>query len=237
MLAAIHQLHYLPWLRYFEKIARSDVFIVLDNIQFNKNGWQNRNKVKTVAGATLLTVPVHASYGGTLDAVRVDNTARWARKHWATIRQSYGRAPYFEGHATFLESLYTRRWDRLNDVNRAMLEYFASALGIETRFVYASELLVPGDATGRLVNLLNAVGADRYYTGAYALERYLDADMLGDAGFAIEVQEWKAPVYPQLHGEFIPDLAIVDLLLNCGPTSLEKLVGAASAVRQGDFES
>ena len=236
MLAGIHQLHYLPWLRYFEKIARSDVFIVLDNIQFNKNGWQNRNKVKTAMGATLLSVPVHSSQGCTLDAVRIDNTSKWARKHWATIQQNYARAPYFEEHGPFLESVYARPWDRLNALNRAMLKYFVPKLGIDTRLVYASELNVPGEATERLVNLLEAVGANRYYTGAYALEQYLDASVLRDAGISLEIQEWSAPVYPQLHGDFIPDLAILDLLLNCGPRSLDTLLGTTAMAQHGDAD-
>ncbi len=233
MLAGIHQLHYLPWLRYFDKIARCDVFIVLDNIQYNKNGWQNRNKIKTAQGAALLTVPVHASLGSTLDVVRIDNTARWGRKHWATIQQSYARAPYFDEHRSFLADVYAREWEELNELNRRMLEYYVQSLGIRTPIVYASELNVPGEATTRLVNLLRAVGADRYYSGAYALDQYLDADLLDDAGITLAIQQWSAPVYPQLHGDFIPDLAIVDLLMNCGPTSLDILLGNVTVGEDG----
>lgn len=224
-LAGIHQLHYLPWLRYFEKIARSDVFIVLDTIQYNKNGWQNRNKVKTRAGATLLTVPVHASLGACLSEVRIDGTARWAGKHWSTIQQSYCRCPYFAAHAAFLEDTYSRPWSHLNALNRHMLVNFLDALGIATKIYYASDLQVPGNATERLLNLLKAVGAGRYYTGAYALEQYLDANLLVAAGIELEIQQWSAPVYPQAHGTFIPDLSIIDLLMNCGPASLDILLG------------
>jgi hypothetical protein len=88
MRVGIHQLHYLPWLRYFEKIARSDVFIVLDNIQYNKNGWQNRNRIKAGDGALLLTVPVLECFGQSLDAVRINNAAPWRRKHLRSIAQS-----------------------------------------------------------------------------------------------------------------------------------------------------
>lgn len=227
MLAGIHQLHYLPWLRYFEKIARCDVFIVLDNIQYNKNGWQNRNKIKSAHGATLLTVPVHAPLGTTLDGIRIDNTARWARKHQATLRQAYARAPYFEAHERFFREIYAHEWESLNELNRTMLRYFLASLGIATPIVYASELQVPGEATGRLVNLMLAVGANRYYSGAYALKQYLDDATLRDAGIQLEIQEWTSPVYPQLHGTFVPDLAVVDLLLNCGPDSLNILLGKA----------
>ncbi len=220
MLVGIHQLHYLPWLRYLEKIHRSDVFIVLDNIQFNKNGWQNRNKVKTSAGSTLLTIPINAKAGQNLDEVRIDNETPWRRRHWRTIEQSYGKAPYFKLHGPFLEAAYAKEWSRLNELNRHMLDYYVAVLGIGTQIQYASDLGVPGDATGRLVNLIRAVRGDRYYSGAYAPQEYLDADLLDAAGIDLELQEWRAPVYPQRYGAFVPDLSIVDLLMNCGPGSL-----------------
>ncbi|HEO71463.1 MAG TPA: hypothetical protein ENN80_09375, partial [Candidatus Hydrogenedentes bacterium] len=194
MLVGIHQLHYLPWLRYFEKIACSDVFIVLDNIQYNKNGWQNRNKVKTAAGATLLTTPVRFSAGDRLDQVRIDSSKPWARKHWETIRQAYAKAPHFADHAAFIEGVYAQSWVFLNDLNRTMLAYFIEALGIETRVVYASELDVPGVATERLIHLIQAVGGDRYYTGAFATDAYLDVKLLDAAGIEVVVQDWCAPV-------------------------------------------
>ncbi len=225
MLVGIHQLHYLPWLRYFEKIARTDVFIVLDNIQFNKNGWQNRNKIKTPNGAALLTVPVLAKFGYTLDQVRINNAAPWRKKHWRSIAQSYGKAPFFEEYAAGLADIYARDWDFLNDLNRCMLTFLVRWLGIDTRIVYASELNVPGEATERLVNLVKAVDGTRYYSGAFALEQYLDTSLLAQAGISVELQTWQAPVYAQRHGDFVPDLSILDLLMNGGPDSLGILLG------------
>lgn len=224
----IHQLHYLPWLRYFDKIARSDIFVVLDNIQFNKNGWQNRNKVKAQAGVTLLTVPVFEKAGQNLAEVRVNNQVPWRRKHWRTLELAYAKAPFWGEHANFLRATYNREWEFLNDLNRHMLDYYIEALGIKTRVVYASELDVPGNATERLVNLIKSVGGQTYFSGAYALDAYLDADMLAAAGIGLSLQEWTSRPYPQLHNGFVPDLAIVDLLMNCGPKSLDILLGAAS---------
>ena len=225
MLCGIHQLHYLPWLRYFDKIARTDVFIVLDSIQYNKNGWQNRNKIKSANGPLLLTVPVHAPLGCTLDEVAIDNTQPWRQKHWAAIQQNYQRAPYFGNHEEFLKDVYVREWRTLNELNRHMLDYYVRALGIQTRTVYSSELDVPGIATERLINLMRAAGAEAYYSGAYALDRYLDAAQLETAGIALQLQEWRAPVYPQFHGPFVSDLCIVDLLMHCGPSSLDLILG------------
>lgn len=220
MLVGIHQLHYLPWLRYFEKIARTDVFVVLDNIQYNKNGWQNRNKVKGQQGPLLLTAPICDQYQQRLDEARIDNRRNWAAKHWKSLQQCYGKTPYFDRYASFFEDTYAQRWEYLNDLNRHMLGFYLQALGITTRTVYASTLPVPGEATDRLVNLIRAVEGTAYYSGAYALDAYLDAEVLSEAGVDLVLQEWKCPVYPQRYGDFVADLSIVDLLMNCGPDSL-----------------
>ncbi len=225
MLVAIHQLHYLPWLRYFEKIVRSGVFVVLDDVQFTKNGWQNRNMVRASPGAVRLTVPVHAKARMTLDEIRIDNGANWRRKHWRTLESAYRKAPHFDAYAPFLENTYAAQWDSLNALNRHMLEFFVQSLGIGTRIVYSSDLAVPGEATERLVNLVKAVGGDTYYSGAFAVEAYVDVDAMKAAGIAVTLQQWQCPQYPQFHDGFIPDLSIVDLLMNCGPRSLELLSG------------
>ncbi len=229
MLVAIHQLHYLPWLRYFEKIARADAFILLDNVQYNKNGWQNRNKIKTQQGATLLTVPVRERFGQRLDEVEINAGGRWRKKHLRTLEQSYRKAPFFEMHAGFLSQTYARDWTRLNDLNRSMLAYFVEALGIGTKIYYASDLEAPGKATERLANLIRAVQGDQYYCGAFALEAYLDAGVLEAAGIELVLQHWEAPRYAQLHGGFVGDLAVVDLLMNRGPDALAVLREGARA--------
>lgn len=224
MLVGIHQLHYLPWLRYMEKIARCDVFIVLDNIQYNKNGWQNRNKIKTAQGEHTLTVPVVAKSGQRLDEVSIQNSVVWGKKHWRTIEQNYCNAPYFSDYSEFLKATYSSPWGMLNDLNRQMLSFYIDALGISTRIAYSSELNVPGEATERLVNLIQAVGGTRYYSGAFALDAYLDAGMLDEAGILLELQEWNSPHYSQMYGTFIADLSVLDLLMNCGPESLSILM-------------
>lgn len=225
MVVGIHQLHYLPWLRYFEKIARSDVFIALDDIQYEKNGWQNRNKVKTATGAALLTVPVYEKLGQPLHEVRIDNDGPWRRKHWRTIEQAYHKAPYFSDYAELLEETYSRDWEMLNDLNLYLLEGLLAALDIQTPIERSSHLKVAGKATERLIQLVEAVDGDRYYSGAYALDAYLDSEQLARAGIEVELQAWSAPVYPQLYGPFIPDLSVIDLLMNCGPGSRAILMG------------
>jgi hypothetical protein len=225
MLVGIHQPHYVPWLRYFEKIARCDAFVVLDNIQFSKNGWQNRNAIKGPQGRQLLTVPVHAHQDAAINEVTIDNKVHWQAKHWKSIEQAYRRAPHFDQYAPALKVVYEKEWTHLHELNAHMLAIYLEALAIKTPITYASDLNVLGTATDRLVNIIHAVGGDAYYSGAHALEVYLDADALAAAGIALKLQQWTPPVYPQLHGDFLPDLSIIDLLMNCGPDSLAIVMG------------
>ena len=169
-------------------------------------------------------MPVAAKAGQRLDEVLIQNTEQWGKKHWRTIEQSYRRAPYFRDYAGFLEETYGSSWETLNALNRHMLEFYLDALGISTRISYSSELEVQGEATERLINLIRAVDGTHYYSGAFALDAYLDAGMLEDAGVELQLQEWTAPQYPQLYGTFIPDLSIVDLLMICGPDSLNVIM-------------
>jgi hypothetical protein len=220
VLVGIHQPHYLPWLRYFEKIDACDAFILLDTVQFTKNGWQNRNKIKTPHGDLVLTVPIHADSSTAIADVAIDTTHRWQRRHQRAIEQNYNRALYFEWTMDTIDAFYTRPWESLFDLNREMLASWLDLLGITTPIHLASEVNVEGAATERLINLIRAVGGDAYYSGAYALETYLDAGMLEQAGIDLRLQQWSAPEYPQCHRGFIPDLAILDLVLNVGPDAL-----------------
>ncbi len=222
MLAAIHQLHYLPWLRYYHKIAAADVFILLDDVQFEKNGWQNRNKVKGPDGALCLTVPVENAYLQPINAVRVAaNQPRWALKHLRALEMHYGKAAHTAACWGKFREIYERRWDSLAELNWEILRSTLGLLGITTPVVRSSEMHVPGKATERLIHLCKEVGADTYLSGAHAVEAYLDADAMRSAGIRLAWQEWQCPEYRQMYPGrgFLPDLAIVDLLFNEGPQS------------------
>lgn len=226
MILSAHQLHYLPWLRYFHKIALSDVFVVMDNIQFNKNGWQNRNKIKCPQGWIYLTIPILHKFQQRIDEVKIDNTQNWRQKHWNSILLNYGRAKYFNEHKDFFETVYQKDWADLNDINFQMLRYYLKALGIKTEIVRSSELGVEGIASERLANICKKLGAKTYLSGAYALEVYLDEKVFQAAGINITLQDWHCPEYEQQFPKagFVPDMAIIDLLFNHGPKSLDILL-------------
>ena len=226
MILAAHQLHYLPWLRYFHKLASADTFVVLDNIQFNKNGWQNRNKIKTPQGESILTVPVLHKFQQLLSEVQIDHKQPWRRKHWGALETHYRRAPHFKNHEVFFKRLYETSWETLNDLNYEILFYLLKTLGVQTRVVRSSELSLKGEASERLVGICKELGARAYLTGSYAAEVYLDTGLFKREGIELLYQEFECPHYPQLYPEkgFIPELSIVDLLFNGGPKSLEILL-------------
>lgn len=230
VIVSIHQPHYLPWLRYFEKIARSDAFIVLDDVQYEKNGYQNRNRIKTAQGPVVLTVPVRRPTLLPIGDIEIDNRTDWRRAHRRSVEMSYGKAPYFARYWPELEAIYAESWDRLAALNRAMLLLFLRQLEIPTRLYFSSELPTESRSTQRLAELCRAVHGDVYLSGAYAVDAYLDPAILQDAGIRLAFQNWTAPTYRQTHvrAGFLPDLSIVDLLFNEGPQSREILLGAGS---------
>jgi WbqC-like protein len=217
---AIHQPHYMPWLGYVAKWAAADVFVFLDTVQYEKNGWQNRNRVKTSAGPRWLTVPVHARLGTPIADVTVDEGQHWPARHLRTIERAYADAPCFKRHRDALHHLYDTPWTRLAPLAVASAEWLARAAGITTPVRLASALAVDGgDATGRLVAICEALGADTYLAGGQGA-KYLDAGQFRAAGIAVLYQRYEHPVYAQQHGEFMPFLSAVDLLLTHGDESL-----------------
>ena len=227
MKVAIHQPQYLPWLGHFAKLASADCWIFLDTVQYEKNGWQNRNRIKTPRGAQWLTVPVQARLGTLIRDVVIDAARPWGRKHAEALRVNYARAPHFARYFPDLDRLLKRPWRLLADLNMEVTRFLAQALGSSPRMIRASELPEGStDPTGRLLDLCRAVGGDTYLAGQDGA-RYMALDQFRTSGVAVWVQEYQHPTYAQLHGDFLPFLSVVDLLLNHGESSLEIL-------RQGD---
>ncbi len=227
MKVAIHQPHYLPWLGYVAKWAAADRFIFLDTVQYAKNGWQNRNRIKTAAGPQWLTVPVRARLGTPIAEVTIDAGQPWARRHLRAIELAYGRAVGWDRHAESLRTFYEQPWRELATLAVANARWLAGALGIATPSRLASELRVTQtDPTERLVDLCRAVGASAYLAGPDGV-KYMDVKRFRQAGIEVRAQAYEHPVYPQLHGAFVPFLSGLDLLLTTGADAL-------AVVRRGD---
>ena len=231
MKLAIHQPHYLPWLGYFAKWAAADLFVFLDTVQYEKNGWQNRNRIKTREGPRWLTVPVRAKLGMPIRDVLVDSSQPWRARHFGALETAYGGAPCWAQHRDELSALYGREWERLAPVAVASAEWLGRKLGIKAPTRLASEIEIadgnPPDATARLVGLCRAAGADTYLAGRDGA-LYMDIAQFAAAGIAVEIQQYEPPVYAQEHGEFVPSLSAVDLLLMHGDEALGILCGGST---------
>ena len=224
---------YLPWLGFFDQLRRADVFVYYDDVQFDKHGWRNRNRIKTQAGLQWLSVPVRHSGLGLPRVMDVEIDARtaWARKHVASLRQAYARAPHAAEYLPQLAEVLERKWERLVDLDFAVVDVIRGWLGLERRIVRSSELGIDGRQSDRLVRICRHFGARTYYSGA-AARSYLDVGLFDSHGIQVVWQDFVHPVYPQLHGPFEPYLSIVDLVFNCGAASMAVLEGRSSGASQ-----
>lgn len=226
MILTAHQPTYLPWLGLFHKIALSDIFIYLDNVQFEKNSFTNRNKIKTANGPLWLTVPVLAKghFNKTIKDLEIDNSKDWRVSHWKSIYLNYKKAPYFNKYAAFFEDVYKKEWRRLTDLNEYMLKWFLKELRIKTEYCKASESNFQGHKSDLVLNMCEKLGANLYIFGALGKDYAREEDFVKE-GVKIYFQDYNHPRYPQLWGnDFSPFMSIIDLFFNCGSKSLEVLM-------------
>ena len=225
MIVTISQPRYLPWLGYFHRIAVSDLFIYLDNVQYTPRDWENRNKIKTDRGWAWLTVPVHARYKALIPEVNIDNQQIWQKKHWQTIRTYYNAAPYFSEYAQKILPAYEEiKWEKLTDLNLYLTKTLSDCLNIkETQYIQATELNVREKGSNLILELCKEVGADIYLSGSQG-KNYLKEDEFLKAGIKIAYQDYHHPVYSQIYSGFQPYMAVIDLLFNCGSDSFNILM-------------
>lgn len=218
---------YLPWLGYFDQLRRADVFAHYDDVQFDKHGWRNRNRIKTPSGPLWLTVPVRHSGQGKprINEISIDDTSKWAKKHLASLKQYYAKAPYTARYLPELEELLHRTWPNLAELDIAIIAVMARWLNLEAPVVRTSELGIGGVQSERLIALCRHFGANSYLSGDAASD-YLDVELFAQNGIEVVWQRFQHPVYAQQHGEFVPYLSTIDLLFNCGDDSARILQGA-----------
>jgi hypothetical protein len=227
MIVSINQPAYFPWLGYFHRIAASDLHVVLDHVQFEKNSFTNRNKIRTGDGSGWLTVPLKTKgrFGQlNINAVEIDNHQSWREKHWRTIRQNYGKSPHFAAHAAFFESVYQREWTLLADLCREITGYLLKCFGITTPLEYSSKMEPRETKSALVLELCQKAGAKIYLSGSMGGD-YLDECAFAAAEIKIIYQDFKHPRYEQFHrNDFEPFMAAIDLLFNCGPQACAILV-------------
>lgn len=214
MIVSIHQPAYLPWLGYLDRVRRSDVFVFLDTVQFEKNSFTNRNRIKTANGPIWLTVPVllqgHSSKS--IKEIAIDERRDWRKKHLRSLEQNYRRAPGFPEKFDRLRRQYTAV-SVLADFCFSQLSFWLDELGVRTRIVRASDLNVSGAKSDLVLSLCRAVGGTTYLSGPQGRD-YLDERSFASAEISIRYHDYQHPRYPQLYGEFIPAMGVADYWFN-----------------------
>ena len=214
----ITQSNYLPWKGYFHAIDKADEFIVLDEVQYTRRDWRNRNQVKTANGLQWLTIPVQVKgkYDQSIREVRVADQS-WRRKHWRTLVSSYSRAPCFDAVSAGFETFYREhQQETLSEINRYLIEHVCGLLGIDTRITQSSDYAHGDGRTGRLLDLCRQSGASVYLSGP-AAKAYLDVERFNAEGIDVQWMDYSGyPPYPQLHGDFEHHVSIVDTLFHLG---------------------
>lgn len=226
MIVAAHQPAYLPWLGYLAKIAAADLFVVMDDLQYEAQNFQNRNRIKLDTGPAWLTVPVERGslYDRIIDK-RIAHTTNprhdWRRRSWATIETHYRRAPYFARYAPELRAIYDIEWTSLVELDLRMLDLARGWFGITTPIVRSSTLALLGAKTDRILSMVRAVGATTYLSGTGGSTQYLEARAFQTAGIGLAWHRYEHPIYEQRYPAtgFVPRLAFLDAWFNCGPES------------------
>lgn len=233
MKIAIAQPTYLPWCGYFDLIDQVDTFVFLDSVQFEKQSWQHRNRIKTPAGLQWLTVPVQfrGHFGQKICEVEIRDV-EFAKKHLRAIELNYRRAPFFEDYFPELARLLScEAGERLVDLNLHVIGWVCSALQIKTQLIRSSKMTASGKRTELLANICGELSATKYVSPVGSAEYLLDErEMMTGRGIEISFHHYEHPEYAQLFPPFVSHASVIDLLFNEGPR-------AGDIVRDGRREA
>lgn len=221
MIITIHQPEHLPWLGFFNKISKAEKFVILDNVQFRKNYFQNRNRIIGSNGVQFVNVPTKTKGHTDSDLAHTEisadgSNARWKEKYLKTIRMSYSKHPFFYEVFPVLENAIETESEFLYDINFMIIKLFAEKLDIHPEYVRASEMRLDGAKSDLILNICKQLKADVYIAGPSGRD-YLDIQSFFNIGITVKYNDYKHPVYPQRRSkEFESNLAAIDLFMNCG---------------------
>ncbi|HTA62679.1 MAG TPA: WbqC family protein [Bacteroidia bacterium] len=214
---AILQSNYIPWKGYFDLIAKSDVFVIYDEVQYTKNDWRNRNLISTQNGLQWLTIPVrqeNLSQKIFESKISVNN---WQKKHISSLQGSYSRAKYFDEFKERVFSLYENQSNFISEINISFIKAICEMLEIKTQIIDSRELNLEGDRNMKLVNACKKLNADIYISGP-AAKNYLQTDLFNKESIDVEWMDYSGYLeYEQLHKPFQHGVTILDLIFNVGP--------------------
>lgn len=213
---SIHQPAYLPWLGYFDKMIRSDIFVFLDTVQFEKNSFINRNQILSRQGPAWLTIPVKMKghTDATLKTTEIDNTQHWQKKHLKSIELNYKKAIHFDRVWELIKHFYNNEYKYLSDICFEQLNVWCKYFDITTTVVRASHLDVKGCKSELILNLCKHYKATHYLSGKLGVD-YLNISAFKQENIDVEIQNFQGEEYPQLYGSYVPNLSVLDYAMNC----------------------
>jgi len=226
MIVSTNRPYFAPFPGFFQKAHNCDILVILDNIQFPRGTtWITRNRFKNDQGTMWITIPVRKKGLGLqrLDDVRICRESRRAGKHLQSLKQAYAKAPYFSEHLHFIERLFSAAFEKLIDLNMAIIRHLMLNFGITTRIMRLSELNIKSRGNDLVIDICRYFNASAYMTQS-AAHRYLNIDLFEKAGIELRCIKHRTCIYPQLWGDFIPDLSAFDLLFNCGPKARDIMI-------------
>jgi len=227
MIITIHQPEYLPYLGFFERLADADIFVILDDVGYQKNGFINRNKIKTEKGPKWITAPVSGrSPNLKINEVLIDNSKNWGSSQWGSIISAYRKAPFFKDYSGFFEETFKKKWDSICELDIYLIENINKFLDIDLKMIKSSELEIEGKGTERLVNICKKLKADGYLSGPGNDEHRVEKERFEKEGIKVKIKDFSNTEYPQMfiNQGFSPYMSIIDLLFNCGPRSKNIIV-------------
>lgn len=214
MIITIHQPEYLPYLGFFERISKADAFVILDNVQYQKNAFINRNKIKTSQGWQWLTVPIKNREAlRNINETEINNETNWRESHWKALLYNYKKAPYFEKYANFFEEAYKKNWNLISNLNTYLIGGILDILEIKKEIKIASDLNVKGKSDDLLIDICQKLGGDVYFSGLGGKD-YMDLERFKKNNIEVIFHDFAPPIYKQQFGEFIPNLSIIDFIFN-----------------------
>lgn len=220
MIIAIHQPNYLPWLGYFDKADQVDMFVFLDHVQFVRKDFHHRNRIKTPAGPSWLSVPcIHTGARRTLVEQGIAYETKWTQEHWRLLKTSYASAPFCSLVFDCLESAYACHFESIAELNIALVMKLAGLLGLKCHWMRSSTLgLAKQKKSELLAAICHQLGASEYLSGQGA-RSYLDYEPFDRASVSVKWQAFRHPMYQQcwMTQGFVTGLSLVDLIANEGP--------------------
>jgi hypothetical protein len=214
MIVSIHQPQYMPYIGYIYKILKSDVFVFLDDAQYKKNEWQNRNRIKGPNGLVWITVPVSFNFGDKINEVKIVEDG-WQKKHLNSIKSAYSKSNYFKDFFPYIENLLSKKYENLSVLNIKCVEMILDYLGVKKEIVISSTLNIDKTKTERLVEIVKKLNGDTYLSGDGAYS-YLDEEIFEESRINLLYLNYKPVRYNQLWGDFIENLSVIDLIFNEG---------------------